>query len=440
MFDNAQGGDFNPMEIAIHTLRAVAYAIVDPSNAFILIMIALIFYNKNKKIAAMQKMIMGETLDSAFELTISQIVIGIFAGAIASLMFTYSGLVFDESSNIYLLFMVSLFFMAFKPRYICFSYSGAVLGIASLLFKYAASVLHMPQLDIIKIDILTLMTLVGILHIIEGSLVMIDGSRGAIPVFTNKDDKIIGGFSLKRYWALPIALLILLTATTSDAMVGQSVMIPEWRHLIKGDIIDKIVKNSVIATIALYGVIGYGSITFTKSKTRKKLTSGALIIAYGVILTAISQLAVLGVWYQLFILIFAAVSHEAMLRIEKHMEFTSKPKFVSSDEGIMVLAVAPESPAFQMGIESGDLIVLLNDKKIEFEEEIFNVIKGNFNSLSMKIKKASGELKDITYDNIAKKKRLGIVIVPREVPKDTTIVNVNDETFKDVMNKMKDKE
>ncbi len=206
MFHSDMRGEFYPMEIAIHTLRAVAFAIVDPSNAFILIMIALIFYNKNKKIAAMQKMIMGESLDSPFELTISQIVIGIFAGAIASLIFTFLGLVFDENSNIYLLFMVSLFFMAFKPRFICFSYSGAVLGIASLLFKYAASVLHMPQLDIINIDILTLMTLVGILHIIEGSLVMIDGSRGAIPVFTNRDDKIIGGFALKRYWALPIAI------------------------------------------------------------------------------------------------------------------------------------------------------------------------------------------------------------------------------------------
>jgi len=428
------------MEIAIHTLRAVAYAIVDPSNAFILIMLTLIFYNKNKKIAAMQKMIMGESLDTSFELTISQVVIGIFAGAIASLIFTYSGLVFDESSNIYLLFMVSLFFMAFKPRYICFSYSGAVLGLASLLFKFAASVFNMPQLDIINIDVLTLMTLVGILHIIEGSLVMIDGSRGAIPVFTNRDNKIIGGFSLKRYWALPIALLILLSTTTADTVVGQSVMIPEWKHLIQGDIIDRIVKNSVIATIALYGVIGYGSITFTKSKKRKTLTSGALIVGYGLILTAISQLAVFGVGFQFFILIFAAALHEVMLRFEKHMESTSKPKFVSNEEGIMVLAVAPKSPAFQMGIESGDLILLLNDKKIEVEEEIFNVIKGNFNFLSMKIKKASGELKDVTFDNMAKKKRLGIVIVPREVPKDTTVVNVHDETFKDVMNKMRDKD
>jgi len=431
-------GEFYPMEIAIHTLRAVASAIADPSNAFILIMIGLIFYNKNKKIAIMQKMIMGESLDSAFELTISQIVIGIIAGAAASLIFTFLGLVFDENSNIYLLFMLSLFFMAFKPRFICFSYSGAVLGITSLVFKYAAIVLNMPKLNFINVDILTLMTLVGVLHIVEGSLVMIDGSRGAIPVFTNRDNKIIGGFALKRYWALPIAILILLSSATSDLVAGQSLMTPQWMPAIRGDIAARILKNSTIASIALYGVIGYSSITFTKSKGKKTLFSGALIMGYGILLTAISQLAVFGVAFQFLILIFAAAFHEAMLQIEKHMELTLQPKYVSSDEGIMVLEVAPKSPAFQMGIQSGDLIVQLNDKKIEAEEEILHIVKGNFNSLSLKIKKPSGELKDMNYSNISGNKRLGIVIVPRELPKDNSIVKMDDESFKDVLDKMKD--
>ena len=201
-------------------------------------------------------------------------------------MFTFLGLVFDENSNIYLLFMVSLFFMAFKPRFICFSYSGAVLGLASLVFKYAAIILNMPKLDIINIDILTLMTLVGVLHIVEGSLVMLDGSRGAIPVFTNRDNKIVGGFALKRYWALPIAILILLSSATSDLVAGQSLMTPQWMPTIRGDIVSRILKNSIIASIALYGVIGYSSITFTKTKGKKSLFSGALIMGYGVLLTA----------------------------------------------------------------------------------------------------------------------------------------------------------
>ena len=426
------------MDIAIHTLRAVASAIVDPSNTFILIMIGLIFYNKNKKIAVMQKMIMGESLDSPFELTISQIVIGILAGAVASLIFTFLGLVFDENSNIYLLFMLSLFFMAFKPRFICFSYSGAVLGITSLAFKYISIMLHKPELNFINIDILTLMTLVGVLHIVEGSLVMIDGSRGAIPVFTSRDNKIIGGFALKRYWALPIAILILLSSASSDLVAGQSLMTPQWMPTIRGDIVARILKNSVIASIALYGVIGYSSITFTKSKGKKSLFSGALIIGYGVLLTAVSQLAVFGGVMQLFILIFAAGLHEVMLRFEKHMELTLEPKFVSSHEGIMVLEVAPKSPAYQMEIQSGDLIVQYNDKKIEDEEELIPIIKGEFNSISLKIKKPSGELKDVNYSNMAGNKRLGIVIVPKELPKDNSIIKMDDESFKDVLDKMKD--
>jgi membrane-associated protease RseP (regulator of RpoE activity) len=308
------------------------------------------------------------------------------------------------------------------------------------LFKYAAVILNMPKLDVVNIDILTLMTLVGILHIIEGSLVMLDGSRGAIPVFTSRNNKIIGGFALKRYWALPISLLILLSVATSETMSIQNIISNDWTHLIRGDIAGKILKNSVIATIALYGVIAYSSVTFTKSKKKKALVSGVLIIAYGVMLAAVAQLSVFGVGYQLFVLIFAAVVHEGMLRLEKHMELTFKPKFISNEEGIMVLEVVPSSPAFDMGIQSGDLMLELNDKKIESDAEIFNIIKGNYNSVSFKIKKPSGGVKDVSYSNLKGNKRLGIVVVPREVPKDSEIVKVDDESFKNVMEKLKKKD
>ena len=41
---------------------------------------------------------------------------------------------------------------------------------------------------------------------------------------------------------------------------------------------------------------------------------------------------------------------------------------------------------------------------------------------------------------MASKKRLGIVIVPREIPKDTAILNMHDETFKEVIDKIRDKD
>jgi membrane-associated protease RseP (regulator of RpoE activity) len=221
-------------------------------------------------------------------------------------------------------------------------------------------------------------------------------------------------------------------------MPVQNIMTPAWTNLIRGDIALKIMKNSVIATIALYGVIAYSSVTFTKSVKKKTLVSGILIISYGVLLTAVSQLAVFEP-LKFFILIFAAVMHEAMLRLEKYMELNFKPKFISGEDGVMVLEVVPRSPAFNMGIQSGDLIVELNDKKIETDEEIFNIIRGNYNSVSFKIKKAAGGLKDVSYTSINGKTRLGIVVVPREVPKDAEIVKVDDKSFKDVLDKIKDK-
>ena len=127
-----------------------------------------------------------------------------------------------------------------------------------------------------------------------------------------------------------------------------------------------------------------------------------------------------------------------MLRFEKHLELTLEPKFISGDEGIMVLEVAPRSPAFQMGIQSGDLIIQFDDKKIDTEEELLPIIKGEFNSITLKIKKASGEFKDMSYSNMAGNKRLGIVIVPKELPKDNSIIKMDDENFKDVLEKMKD--
>ena len=41
------------------------------------------------------------------------------------------------------------------------------------------------------------MTFVGVIYIIEGILIIVDGNRGAIPVFTSKEGKIIWRIFIK---------------------------------------------------------------------------------------------------------------------------------------------------------------------------------------------------------------------------------------------------
>src|SRR3712207_3700833 len=159
-------------------------------------------------------MIIGEKLNSTLELTVSQIVLGIIGGAVGSIMLSYLGVSFDENTSIELIFFLSILLMFIKPKYICFSYSGAVLGFISILLEMMHKMygVTIPQLRFLSIDVVALMTLVAVMHFVEGILVMIDGSRGSIPIFTKKNGEIIGGFALKRYWVMPVAIALIVNS------------------------------------------------------------------------------------------------------------------------------------------------------------------------------------------------------------------------------------
>jgi hypothetical protein len=192
----------------VYTLKAIAYALTNFYFIVLLAILAFVLYRKNSKIVLMQKMIIGEKINTTLELTISQIVIGIFAGTLASVIMSYLGITFNNNSSVELIFLASIVFMFFNPRFICFSYSGALIGFISILLNIVSMHFNMPGLDFLKIDIVSLMSMVAILHFVEGILVVIDGKKGSIPVFTNKSGRIVGGFALQRYWLIPIAIFL----------------------------------------------------------------------------------------------------------------------------------------------------------------------------------------------------------------------------------------
>lgn len=439
------------MGILLSTLRAIAYTLTNFDMALVLIILAVILYRQNKKTTVMQKMIIGDSLNSAFELTISQIVIGIFAGVLGSVAISFLGVAFDENSAIYLIFLISIFFMFWKPKFICFAYSGAVLGFISLLLEliskvYAGvklnifgSVLNLSDVNVLKIDIGGLMIVVAVLHIVEGILVMIDGKRGAIPVFTNKDDGIIGGFALRRSWVLPVALFFIARSTNSVDIVG-NIATPGWWPILKSSPILRMAKDAAVSLFAYYGVIGYSSVTFTRNKQQKVMSSGVGLLIYGIALFSAAQLANLGYIYQLFVVIFAPLAHELMLNVQRYIEVNGKPKYISTEEGIMVLEVSPNSPAYEMGIKSGDLLLEVNNKKIENEQEILTAAKEGLNYISFKLRRGIDKLHEVSYNKLSGEKRLGIVFVPRSIPGDSVVMKYEESKFKEIFDKMKNKD
>lgn len=421
------------MELILYTLRTVAYAIVDPMHLFMLVVLGIMFYIKNKRISIMQKMTIGETINSPLELTLSQIALGIIAGVIVSIMLSGFGIIFNENSGIEIMFMISILLLFIKKRYISFAYSGAILGAVSILLNILAELTKTESY--INVNILVLMTFVGLIHVVEGILVMFDGGRGAIPVFTNRDDKIIGGFAYNRYWALPVALFIAITSDISSATTS-AVATPDWWPIINRSGALLLLSTAIIASIPLYGVIGYNSVSFTKEKNKKPIYSGLGILIYGVILTLIAQLSNFGIVGQILVIVFAPLGYELTIKIQNKIENSGEYLYVTDDNGVAVLEVAPNSPAFKSGVRRGDKILEVNKNKVTSEVEIFREIRENFSEIPFRIKKISGEIVDLNI--IPKNKRVGMLLVPRMVKADSTL-SVDNDDFKKVLEEMKRK-
>ncbi|PJI07847.1 MULTISPECIES: PDZ domain-containing protein [Clostridium] len=419
------------MSIAIQTLRALAQTIVMPSYLFTLVIIMIMFYIKNRKISFMQKMIIGQDIESPLELTLSQVTLSIIAGALGSVILAYLGVAFQDNSSIVLLFLISIILTFAGSRFICFSYSGAVLGVASVAVQFLAAnnMINVNSVKFLEVDVVMLMSLVGVLHIIEGILVMFDGKSGAIPVFTNRNNKIIGGFAFKRYWILPVTLFIIINSPNLNGTVN--VATPGFWPLIRTNLTD-IAKNVVMSFAVFYGVIGYKSVTFTKTKRKKALTSGLGVALYGLILLGLAQVLKYNLVEQLVLAILAPLMHETMLRLEAYSELKGEPKFIS-DDGIMVLEVAPNSPAKEMGIKSGDLVLEINDTKILTEEDISKSIQNVSTYVWLKIKDVQGKLNEVSYNKFDRNKKLGLVFVPKDMPKESKVVKFDHKNFDDVL-------
>jgi hypothetical protein len=426
------------MGLIIYTLRNVAGAILMPPLVFVLITLVIMLYFKNRRIVDMQKIILGGSVNSTIELTLSQFVLGILGGSIGSLILTSLGVVFSSNSGIIYLFIISIILMFVRPRLICFSYSGAILGAISILIKFISG--FVPEIlngTILNIDILNLMIFVGVFHIVEGILVMIDGDRGAIPVFANRDGKILGGYALKRYWVLPIAIMIALTTNNSSQnYMTEYIKNPDWWPLIKSYLGVSLISTSIISIFSFYAILGYSSITFTRNKREKAISSGSHILIYGIILTIVAQIAKFGVLGEILVLAFAPLAHEFMLKIQIKSEVKREPKFISDEEGLIILEISTDSPVKEFDVNVQNKLISINNKSIDSEAEAYSIIKENLYNAVLRIKDSNGIIKDIEFRH-TKDTRLGMLLVPRSVDKED-VIPIDQNSFKSVLNTLKE--
>ena len=401
------------MSIVLSTLRSICGAILFPPSVFILLILLLIFYFKNKKIAAMQKIMVGGSVESAVELTLSQFVFGIFGGIVGSIILNLCGVVFNENCRIEVLFITSIILMTIKPSFVCFSYSASVLGLISIILKIIAMIIpNAGYTYIFNLDILYIMIFVGVMHVVEGILVFLDGHRGAFPILIKRNNEIWGGYSLKRYWILPVAIMIIGNTGNiySDYNNIPLSEIPSYWSMFKSEEQINILNTAFLSLFSFYAVSGYSSVTYTRSKREKAVLSGIYIFSYGIFLILAAQIARIGISGEIFVVIFAPVAHELMLKFQRTSEMKRQPKFISDDNGLVVLEEGNDSRLKEFNIGVNSKIISINDEYIECEKDIYTILKKNLHKAVIKIKDCDGVIKDIDY--VHDNNRLGVLLVP----------------------------
>lgn len=414
------------MELVLNALKNSLSFLENPIFLLILAVIGVIFYKRNLNIEREQEYIVGEKVNSALELTFSQLTVGIIGGIVASMLLFILGVTFNDNSAIEALFILSFILMFYKPRMICFSYSGAILGLGALIISCIFN--GVMDYKIININTVSLISFVAIMHLIEGVMVILDGYRGAIPTFKVKKGKIIGGFKLSRNWLVPTVLIMFSVNKSLNDEITVSNLATKLGML---DI--KTLGTMALFAMSLYAMVGFKAKTFTLSKENKAKESGEIIIFYAIILLVLAQLSRVNIYFEVSSLLLMPIVHEAMLSYQRYRENNREYTYIS-DDGISVLDFLPNSPLRSIGIESGDRIISVNGFKVREERDIIRIKNEYYGIITLELLKRNGSI-ELHEVNLRENEKLHLILVPNSLDK----LNRNEENkFEEVLKRLKE--
>ncbi|MGJ0845103.1 hypothetical protein SAMN02745784_01373 [Tissierella praeacuta DSM 18095] len=345
--------------------QIVYFTIIDIINTLrspFFIAVLCIIYFQYIKIGKIEKEILGYKKSALLKLIISTI-FGIFGGIITTVIFIYLGVVVIPKDFMYVL-IVAIFLSLINPRYMCFSYGGGIVSLISLIIGYP------------KIQISQVMSVVAVLHIVESILIFFDGGRNRVPVFFETKSQVVGGFNMNRFWPIPFVIFI-------------------------GD--------GLIHPITLMAILSYGDYSIVSYPRKKVIKTSIILFLYSIILLYISKTI-----DNLFIPpLFALLGHEYIILRNKTIENNRSPIFTTSfDKGVKVLEVIPNTIAYKIGMETGDILLKINGVEVNNNKDLEDIMKIQVNRMKVEFFNIKSGLSTKKY--YGKRKPLGLIIVPRD--------------------------
>ncbi|MGB9866368.1 MAG: PDZ domain-containing protein [Bacillota bacterium] len=376
-------------------VKTIPLVMVYPATAGMFWIIVALVAMQYRRAASLEERIWGVSFGNILELALSSVVLGLLGGALASLVITLVGISLSESGIEYLLPLALLLYVV-NPRLMCFSYAGGIISLAHLVTGY-------PEVSVPEI-----MALVAVLHVTESLLIRISGHGCASPIYTrHSSGRVVGGFSLQRFWPVPLVALFMLSVADPSKLPGL-IQMPDWWPLVRAPIAEP--DKVVFALVPVTAALGYSDVAVSTLPQQKTRRTALALAAYSVLLLIASLLAVRYWVLQWVAALLGPLGHEVVASLGGKKELASSPMFVPPERGVMVLSPLPGSEAQAAGIEPGDIILEANGVPVNCRDELVTAVAASGWYLELEVRSWRGHPKRIEFRRPVTD--LGVITVP----------------------------
>jgi len=376
------------MDIALQvvhiTLVSIAKAVFNVT--FIIVMFIIYFLIRKLQLANIYNI---ENSQSSISQLIEVSLQGTIVGIIGSLIIVAVGIPVHFTIYLSLLLPISLVLSLINVRYICFSYSAAIMGILALIFN--GQTIFGITLPNINISITGLIALVGVLHLMESLLIYFNGANNCIPIISKMNNQVIQGHILQKYWPIPISVLFV----TTGYVTGESIQMPDWWPILKNPAY--MATPLYYGLISLVGALGYSSVTFTEEPEIRSKKTAKMLFVYSLGILIIAIIAKENKLLQLFGLFTMSIMHEGIILIEQKQERKKDPIYTLPKKGVRIMYTLEGSVAEKIGLKRGDIIKKINDIEILNKEHFKEIMNKKFTFLWIEIQNLKDEYKVYEY-------------------------------------------
>lgn len=389
-------------EVIITTMKAVGSSFFSFSFIFAIWVIYLLM----KKINLLNPYY-PRGFKNQWQQLIDAIVQGTLAGLFGSFVIVLLGVPTTFTEYFMFLLPISMMAAMLKLRYFCLSYAVAILAAISLVFN-GQLLFGMPLPDMIM-DIPSLMLIVAITHLMEGLLIFLSGNSGMTPIVSKKDNKVIMGYLIQKFWPIPIAFLVMQAGTpTSDV-----IPMPDWWPFVK--LLTVPAVGFVLSLFPIVTALGYSTVTFVEEPIKRTRRIGSLVMAYSICLIGIAYVVKDSLVGQVIGIILMLMLHESIQLYEQWFEKRKEPIFTLPESGIRIMQVLQGSKGEEIGLKSGEVILKINNIDIQNIEEYVLIMKVRYKKIKLLVGDVYGRTRDLELlESSEGIESLGIRLLPEK--------------------------